>query len=316
MSKIFDGDMPLLQRFDTYPYPEAQNLTELQLKSFWIPEEISLQRDRIMYDSLPESHKESFKKNLLFQTLADSTQSRGIDSVLAERCSEPSFEAVFRAWSFFETLHSLSYSYIVRSMYPNPKQFFDDIEKYPFIINRLKSENDAYKEENTNIPELLIRILSLEGVKFYSSFLITYAISDMNNDALKGTCDILNLIQHDESIHTGITSSLIRIEGVNTEKYEDLAFRIFDEVVKSEIEYVQTIRPDDLYVLNTEDVSTFIKYRADKCLVNSGFPKLYNVEPNSLTTWFNDFSNINKQKAALQETTGLSYTVGDVKNDW
>lgn len=318
MKSIFDGEKPLLQRFDKFTYPVAEDLIEIQMKSFWIPEEIPLTRDKLGFKTLSPEHQESFRLNLGFQTLADSVQSRGLEQVLAKRASDAPFEAVFSIWSFFELIHSLSYSYIVRSMFDNPTEFFDSIESNPIITNRLEIEQDYYDlEDRGDIFILLLNILALEGVKFYSSFLLTYAISAANNNDLKGVCDILNLIQNDENIHVGISSSLIRIlkDKQDLEDTYKTVKGIFDNVIQQELEYIALVKPRDLGMLNSTDVETFLKYRADKVLASAGFRRLYNVEKNNLTRWFEEISSINNKKSALQETANLSYNVGGVKND-
>ncbi|MBR2651718.1 ribonucleotide-diphosphate reductase subunit beta [bacterium] len=82
--KIFLGKYNGFQRYDIIKYPFAKQIEANMRQSFWTPEEISLISDRENFKELPDNIKEVVISNLLFQTLMDSAQNRGLDSIMSE----------------------------------------------------------------------------------------------------------------------------------------------------------------------------------------------------------------------------------------
>jgi len=332
-TRIFGGEYGGFQRFDKHRYDESRTLEASQVSNFWVPEEIPLLKERQGFPKIDKRHREAFTINLLFQTLADSVQSRGVEKVLAERCTDPSWEPVFATWSYFELIHSKSYSHIIRSMFTNPGKFFDKIEEYPEIKSRFDSElelyNGASNGEDVSIPELLIRVLFLEGVKFYVSFAVTHAINTEYEEALGGVSSIIRLIAHDEQIHTGITSKLLRIgrsdpselgedKDADTSTWQTIAHQVARETFKSELGWYEYLFPyiKDIGMLNRRGLEGFIKYRIDKTLTMAGFDPLYEVEKNETVVWFETYNNPNVLHTAQQEKTAIAYNVSTLKKDW
>ena len=124
---MFFGEELNTQRYDEFKYPIFDKLTQTQLGYFWRPEEVSLQKDRNDYQSLDEGQKHIFTANLKYQTLLDSVQGRGPALALLPYCSIPELEGCILAWDFMESIHSRSYTYIVKNLYPNPTEVFDTI---------------------------------------------------------------------------------------------------------------------------------------------------------------------------------------------
>ena len=111
-------------------------MTQQQLGYFWRPEEVSLQKDRNDFLSLRDEQKHIFTSNLRYQTLLDSVQGRGTTIAFVPFCSLPELEGCMIAWDFIETIHSRSYTYIIKNVYPNPADVFDHILKDKHIIQR------------------------------------------------------------------------------------------------------------------------------------------------------------------------------------
>ena len=120
---LFFGQGLNLQRYDKHRYKKIYDLFLQHLSFFWRPEEVSLEKERADFEKLTDHQKFIFTKNLGYQILLDSIQSRGISHLLTD-CSNPELEAFAKTWEFFETLHSYSYTYIIKNVYPNPSDVF------------------------------------------------------------------------------------------------------------------------------------------------------------------------------------------------
>ncbi len=133
---LFFGADLNLQRYDRYKYKKLFDLFLQQLSFFWRPEEVDLGgKEKNDFLSLTDHEKFIFTKNLSYQTLLDSVQGRGVSHLLSD-CSNPEFEAFTKAWEFFETIHSYSYTYIIKNVYANPSEVFDGILTDKEVLKR------------------------------------------------------------------------------------------------------------------------------------------------------------------------------------
>ena len=233
----FFDNTPTIARYDRNKHPWIEKLTERQLGFFWRPEEVNLSKDKGDFQSLTEHEKFIFTKNLGYQILLDSVQSRGISNLL-ENCSNQEVELFSKTWEFFETLHSYSYTYIIKNIYSDPGDIFDTILDDERILERAKSVTAAYDEflqaaqeyGNSNdwkfaqegVPtaqeslyelkrklyKAIANVNILEGIRFYVSFACSFAFGELK--LMEGSAKIISLIARDESQHLVLTQKILR----------------------------------------------------------------------------------------------------------
>ena len=143
---MFFGAPLGIQRYDSYKYPIFEKLTQQQLGYFWRPEEISLQKDRADYATLRPEQKHIYTANLKYQIMLDSVQGRGPGLAFIPYCSLPELEGAMTVWEMMEMIHSRSYTYIIKNIYPDPSELFDTILDDANIMIRAKSVTEAYDD--------------------------------------------------------------------------------------------------------------------------------------------------------------------------
>ena len=337
-TKIFLGTYSGFQRFDVYQYKFAKQIEAKMRNAFWNPEEISLVSDRVKFPDLPEHAQEILTQNLLFQTLMDSGQSRGLDNILCPMTTSPEWEAVFRTQAYFEHIHSLTYSHIIREVYPNATKVFDSIKDYPEIQHRIDVEiaaydalvNDEYSlltddKKKEQILEVLVRVFALEGVKFYVSFLTTYMINNSYGNKIQGMTRLIKLINFDEDMHVSVFGGLLNIlrredreafvELMKSPNYITMVKDVFSDVAKSEIQWGKYLLSiGNIPSLTTKVLSNFVNYycadRMNKIKIETDI-----VSTDDTIQWFETYKNIDLDNVAGQESEGLAYQVGIIKND-
>ena len=141
---MFFGEDQNTQRYDQFRYPEMDKLNQRMLGYFWRPEEISLQKDRADYQTFRPEQKHIFTANLKYQTLLDSVQGRGPCLSFLPYCSIPELEGCIITWDFMETIHSRSYTYIMKNVYSDPSEVFDTILNDDEIVTRAISVTENY----------------------------------------------------------------------------------------------------------------------------------------------------------------------------
>ena len=117
---MFFGNPVNIARYDQQRYPIFEQLIEKQLSFFWRPEEVDISNDRIDFSHLPENERHIFLSNLKYQTLLDSIQGRSPNVAFLPIVSLPELETWIETWAFSETIHSRSYTHIIRNIVNNP----------------------------------------------------------------------------------------------------------------------------------------------------------------------------------------------------
>jgi ribonucleoside-diphosphate reductase beta chain len=106
-----------VQRYETLKYRQFDKLTDKQLGFFWRPEEVDVMRDSKDFKELTAYEQHIFTSNLKRQILLDSVQGRSPNLAFLPLVSIPELETWIQTWAFNETIHSRSYTQIIRNVY-------------------------------------------------------------------------------------------------------------------------------------------------------------------------------------------------------
>ena len=350
---MFFGKPLGVQRYDSFKYPVFDRLTTQMLGYFWRPEEVSLQKDRSDYQSLRPEQKHIFTSNLKYQILLDSVQGRGPGMAFAPYTALPELESAMNVWQFMEMIHSKSYTYIIKNVYPDPSEVFDTILNDERILDRAKSVTRAYDEfineaqqwgqsnlwkdgwENTQAKDYSINELKrklyravanvniLEGIRFYVSFACSFAFGELK--LMEGSAKIISLISRDENQHLVLTQNIMKnwINGDDSEMQQiaeeekDNVITMFKNAVKEEKEWAEYLFKDGSMIgLNDKLLSQYVEWIANKRMKALGLDPIYD-QPlrNNPLPWSQHWISSKGLQVAPQETEVESYVVGGIKQD-
>lgn len=332
---MFFGESVNVARYDIQKYPIFEKLTEKQISFFWRPEEIDISMDRKQFADLPKHEQHIFISNLKYQTLLDSVQTRSPTTVLLPLVSIPELESWITAWAFMESIHSRSYTHILRNVFTNPSEVLDDITINPEILKRATEVSKYYDELHElsiafhksgmwNRRRLkkalymcLVAIYALEGIRFYVSFACSFAFAERK--LMEGNAKIIKLIARDETLHMAGTAHIINnlveddpdfksiIEESQTEVYD-----LFFNVVQQEKDWIKYLFKDgSMLGLNEHMLSQYLDYITDNRMKGIGLFAISQQTSNPLT-WMSTWLNSDTVQVAPQETEISSYLVGQV----
>jgi len=349
---MFFGKPLGVQRYDSYKYPVFDKLTTQMLGYFWRPEEVSLQKDRGDYQSLRPEQKHIFTSNLKYQILLDSVQGRGPGMAFAPYCALPELEGAMNVWQFMEMIHSRSYTYIIKNVYPNPSEVFDKILDDEKILSRAKSVTAAYDDfinaaqeygqsnwwrpewssENASYEEKELKrklylavsnVNILEGIRFYVSFACSFAFGELK--LMEGSAKIISLIARDENQHTVLTQQMIKawqkgddpvMQEIMKEE-EQTVIDMFANAVSEEKEWAQYLFKDGTMIgLNDKLLVKYVEWIANKRMRAIGLTPIYDAPiRNNPLPWTEHWISSKGLQVAPQETEVESYVVGGIKQD-
>ena len=324
-----------VQRFEEVKYPKIARFEELARGFFWVPEEISLTKDKIDHKDASDAVKHIFTSNLLRQTALDSIQGRAPNQVFGPVISIPELEALVSNWSFFETnIHSKSYSHIIRNVYGVPKEEFNKIHdtkeiiemaasigRYYEDLHQLNCRKEVGEEIDLHTHKKAIWLAlhasyALEAFRFMVSFATSLAM--VENKIYIGNGNIISLILQDEILHADWTAWLI-----NNVIKDDPAFLEIEKECEAKVYamYMEVIEEEKAWAdylfskgpvigLNAEILKNFVDFTAFTRLKEIGIKYLGEHPKSSPIPWFNKHVNINKKQSALQETESTNYIVG------
>ena len=351
---MFFGAPLGVQRYDSYKSPVFDRLTTQMLGYFWRPEEVSLQKDRSDYQSLRPEQKHIFTSNLKYQILLDSVQGRGPGMAFSPYCALPELEAAMNVWQFMEMIHSKSYTYIIKNVYPDPSEVFDTILNDKKILQRANSVTRAYDEfinyaqvygQSNNwrpdwrgspstewtiydLKKTLYRAVAnvniLEGIRFYVSFACSFAFGELK--LMEGSAKIISLIARDENQHLVLTQQILKnwTSGVDDPDMAKIAkeekenvIDMFKNAVEEEKEWAEYLFKDGTMIgLNDKLLHQYVEWIANKRMKSLGFDPIYDVPlKNNPLPWTQHWISSKGLQVAPQETEVESYVVGGIKQD-
>ena len=347
---MFFGSSVNVARFDQQKFEMFEKLTEKQLSFFWRPEEIDVSKDKIDFEKLRPNEKHIFISNLQYQILLDSVQGRSPNIAFLPIVSLPELENWIETWSFSETIHSRSYTHIIRAIMNEPGVVFDEIMKTDEIIQRATSVSEYYDElirysqayllhgegkyefnnEKLDVSLyglkrlLYLTIISvniLEAIRFYVSFACSFAFAERK--VMEGNAKIIKLIARDEALHLTGTQHMINLmrDGKDDPDMKKIAkecesevIQMFKDAAKQEKEWAEYLfREGSMIGLNAEILKQYLEYITNVRMSALNMKPIFKQNTNPLP-WLNHWLDSDNVQVAPQETEITSYLVSAIDN--
>ncbi len=347
---MFFGNTVNVARFDKQKFEIFEKLTEKQLSFFWRPEEIDVSKDKIDFAKLLPNEKHIFISNLQYQILLDSVQSRSPNIAFLPIVSLPELENWIETWSFSETIHSRSYTHIIRAIVNEPGIVFDDIMKIDKIIQRAESVSKHYnelikctqayllhgigkfkvqdKEILINLyclkKQLYLTIMSvniLEAVQFYVSFACSFAFAERK--VMEGNAKIIRMIARDEALHLTGTQHILNLmsDGKDDPDMKKIAkeckkevITMFKEACEQEKDWAEYLfRDGSMIGLNAKMLKQYLEYITNVRMKALNLRPIFDECINPLP-WINHWLDSDNVQVAPQETEITSYLVSAIDN--
>jgi len=349
---MFFGQPVNVARYDQQKHPIFEQLIEKQLSFFWRPEEVDVSKDRIDFSNLSSHEQHIFISNLKYQSLLDSIQGRSPNIVLLPLVSIPELETWIETWSFSETIHSRSYTHIIRNIVNDPGLVFDDIMQNEHILERASDIAGYYDElyrnsqlyslygagtHKVNGEEISVDLRSLkkqlylcimavnvlEAIRFYVSFACSFAFAERK--LMEGNAKIIKLIARDEALHLTGTQHMLNLmrngkddpEMVEiAEECHEQGIEIFRKAAEQEKEWAGYLFKDGSMIgLNKDILCQYIEYITNLRMEAVGLPSAFPNSKSNPIPWINTWLSSDNVQVAPQETEISSYLVGQINSD-
>ena len=243
--------------------------------NFWLPEKVPLSNDIQSWNTLTPEEQTLTMRVFTGLTLLDTIQGTvGAVSLIPDAVT-PHEEAVYTNIAFMESVHAKSYSSIFSTLCSTKE--IDEAFRWSEENVNLQRKAGIVMQYYRGDEPLKRKVAStlLESFLFYSGFYLPMYWSSRGK--LTNTADVIRLIIRDEAVHGyyigyKFQRGLAAVDEAKRQELKDYTYELLFELYDNEVEYTQ-----DLYdgVGLTEDVKKFLRYNANKALMNLGYEALF-----------------------------------------
>ncbi len=262
--------------------------------------------------------------------------------------SIPELETWIETWTFSETIHSRSYTHIIRNIVNDPSIVFDDIVTNEEIIKRARDISSYYddlirdsqlyslygegtytvdgKECVVTLRNLkkqlylcLMSVNALEAIRFYVSFACSFAFAE--RQLMEGNAKIIKFIARDEALHLTGTQHILNIMAAGqddpemaeiAEECKQEAYDLFLAAAEQEKEWADYLFKDGSMIgLNKDILVQYVEYITNIRMQAVGLPLPFGARSNPIP-WINAWLVSDNVQVAPQEVEVSSYLVGQI----
>jgi ribonucleoside-diphosphate reductase subunit M2 len=247
-----------------------------QMDCFWRAEEIDLSKDLTHWESLNGDEKHFISMILAFFAASDGIVLENLASRFMNEVQISEARAFYGFQIMMENVHSETYSLLIESYIKNKEEktkLFNAITNFPCIKKKSDWAQKWIHDNRSSFSTRLVAFACVEGIFFSGAFCSIYWLK--KRGLMPGLTFSNELISRDEALHTEFAILLYSKLNKKTEKYR--VYEIIKEAVEIETEFICEALPCKLIGMNSEMMIQYIKFVADRLILQIGYKKIYNV---------------------------------------
>merc|ERR1719254_138775 len=256
-------------------YPQIWEMYKKHEASFWTAEEIDLSQDNKDWDALTESERFFIKHVLAFFAASDGIVLENLAAQFSTQVQLPEALAFYGFQMAMENIHSETYSLLIEQYVRDPdeqEEVFNAIATMPAVKEKANWAIQWMNTENS-FAERLVAFAAVEGVLFSGSFCAIYWLK--KRGLMPGLTFSNELISRDEGLHAEFACLLY---GMLQNKLPDnVVHDIIRAAVAVERQFICEALSCDLIGMNSDLMTKYIEFVADRLLISLGHPKLFNA---------------------------------------
>ena len=274
---------PLLKenehRFTMFPlqHPDIWAAYKNHMNAFWTEDEIDYSADKDDWKKLSDNERYFIEHILAFFAGSDGIVLENLIENFSSEVQIPEVRAFYGFQAMMENVHSTVYSLLIDTFVEEPgrkMKLFHAIETIP-CVKRKAEWALTWMNKEKSFAERLVAFAVVEGIFFSGSFCSIFWLK--NRGKMTRALGVSNeLISRDEGLHTSF-AVLLYSKIVNQLSRERI-LNIVKDAVEIEREFICDSLPCGLIGMNSDLMYEYIKYVADRLLLQMGYEKEYNSE--------------------------------------
>eukprot|EP00747_Dinoflagellata_sp_TGD_P139433 gnl/TRDRNA2_/TRDRNA2_175892_c0_seq37.p1 gnl/TRDRNA2_/TRDRNA2_175892_c0~~gnl/TRDRNA2_/TRDRNA2_175892_c0_seq37.p1 ORF type:complete len:350 (-),score=99.08 gnl/TRDRNA2_/TRDRNA2_175892_c0_seq37:157-1206(-) len=265
------------QRWVMFPiqYPQVWEMYKKHEASFWTAEEVDLSQDNKDWEALSEKEQHFIKHVLAFFAASDGIVLENLGGAFSVEIQIPEARAFYGFQIAMENIHSETYSLLIEQYVRDPAEresIFDAIHTMPAVKEKAEWAIQWMNQENC-FAERIVAFACVEGVLFSGSFCAIYWLK--KRGLMPGLTFSNELISRDEGLHAEFACLIYSM--LQQKLPEDVVHDLVRGAVEVERKFICDALPCDLIGMNSELMTRYIEFVADRLLTALGHSKLFNV---------------------------------------
>lgn len=314
---LFGGESSGILNWNDIAYPHWYKMYKRLLANYWQADEVNMSSDVKQFPMLTKAEQDAYLKIIGLLSTLDAPQTRTA-LLISLYATDPSVQSIMAVIAQQEAVHNESYSYVLSSVVSLDEQneSFNLGRKDPVLLRRNEHVTKQYNQfvvEPTveNILKVMVYTALLEGMYFYSGFAFFYHLA--RNNKMVGTSTMVSYINRDELEHGRFISELFRATlaenpAYNNEEFIQWVYDTFRTSVDLEIEW-STYVLKDVIGIDLEEMTGYVKYRANKMLRMLGLEEIYPDFVENPMRWIRAYvDNFDGTKTDFFEQKSRQYT--------
>ncbi len=265
-------------RFVMFPikHNDIWEMYKKQVDCFWRAEEIDLSKDLTNWESLNGDEKHFISMILAFFAASDGIVLENLASRFMSEIQVSEARAFYGFQIAMENIHSETYSLLIETYIKNTEEkhkLFNAIENYPCIKKKSDWAQKWIHDNRSSFATRLIAFACVEGIFFSGAFCSIYWLK--KRGLMPGLTFSNELISRDEALHCEFAVLLYSklIKKMNKSRVHE----IIKEAVEIETEFICEALPCRLIGMNSQMMTQYIQFVADRLCIQLGYDKIYNV---------------------------------------
>lgn len=266
-------------RFVLFPikYDKLWEAYKKAESSFWTAEEIDFSKDTNDWDKLTDNEQYFIKNIIAFFAGSDGIV---LENLVGNFCNEiqiPEARCFYGFQIAIENIHSEVYSLLIDKYVKDVKEkdtLFNAIEEIPCVKRKAEWAIKWMSKDKASFAKRVVAFAVVEGIFFSGSFCAVFWLK--KRGLMPGLTFSNELISRDEGMHTDFA---VLIYGMLVNKLDsEEIYKIVTEAVEIEKNFINESIPCAMIGMNSDLMSQYIEYVADRLIVQLGYAKYYNSE--------------------------------------
>jgi ribonucleoside-diphosphate reductase subunit M2 len=266
-----------LSRYVMFPiqYPEIWALYKKQVDLFWRPEEIDLSCDVKHWNNMTKDEQHFIKMILAFFSASDGIVLENLAGRFMNEVQVSEARAFYGFQIAMENIHSHTYSLLIDTYIQNNEEkdmLFNALDKFE-CIGKKGDWARKWISSDVSFAERLVAFACVEGIFFSGAFCSIFWLK--KRGLMPGLTFSNELISRDEALHCEF--AILLYTQLKNKLNQAAIYEIITEAVEIETEFICFSLPCRLIGMNSDNMSQYIKFCADRLLLQLGYEKYYNV---------------------------------------
>lgn len=327
--KVINGYDDGLMQISPLKHPWAYQIFETMIRNTWVPQEVPMQLDVNQWNAdnvLTDKERRVYERSLSFVSNLDGLQTNNLACNIIRHITSPETILAITRQTFEEALHVVSYATLVEAlaldpetiygMYRTDKDLYDKNRVVLRAVSKIASPDfkTGTFESDQMFLEACVGNIIIEGIYFYSAFLIFYVLR--RNNKMPGSAEMIQFINRDEDMHLKL---FIHITNTIKEEQPELWTPDFQnqirqniiDAVEMEYRWGENCIQEGILGLTPDNLRAYLQFVGDIRLQSIGLSKQWNSQ--NPFPWIDELTQGNMIEVNFFEGRVKEYQTGTLE---